>query len=128
MKESLSKNVKISDKRDKISDIQTFKQNQIRLEHIETFKDFQSIVNLLKINYLESTNPLYKGRNLHELIHDLRKDLTSSNSSKKVDQEIKVKIGILFETKEMNPPYYFSWEFTAGTYLPILAPFFITLF
>jgi hypothetical protein len=27
----------------------------------------------------------------------------------------------------MNSPFFFSWEFTFGTYLPIFAPFSITL-
>ena len=27
----------------------------------------------------------------------------------------------------MNSPFFFSWEFTFGTYLPLLSPFVITL-
>ena len=34
-----------------------------------------------------------------------------------------MKIGSIYETKEMNPPFYFSWEYAAGTYFPFLSPF-----
>lgn len=44
-----------------------------------------------------------------------------------MDPETLHKLGVLYETKEMNPPYFFSWEFTVGTYLPFLAPFIMSV-
>jgi len=44
-----------------------------------------------------------------------------------IDQKSKEKIGVLYETKKMNPPWFFSFEFRVGTYMPILSPFFLSL-
>ena len=44
-----------------------------------------------------------------------------------IDQGSKEKIGVLYETKKMNPPWFFSFEFRVGTYMPILSPFFLSL-
>ena len=97
-------------------------------DNIQSLRHFRTIVNLLKINYLDKSNPLFEGKNLHEIVKDLENELTlHSEKLRYVDKSTKVKIGLLFETKEMNSPFYFSWEFTFGTYLPIFAPFSITL-
>jgi len=62
------------------------------------------------------------------MIIDLKDELAASLLDEKfVAESLKVKMGILFETKEMNPPFFFSWEFTAGTYAPIFFPFVVTL-
>ena len=42
-------------------------------------------------------------------------------------KEIRTKIGVLWQTKQMNSPYYFSWEFQMGTYLPFLSPFLMAI-
>ena len=42
-------------------------------------------------------------------------------------RETLLKIAIVYQTKKMNPPYYFSWEFMAGTYLPFMSPFIIAM-
>lgn len=97
------------------------------MDNIETLKDFRTIINLLQINYLESSEPLYKGKNLHELAREVRDELTKHTFLSPILKETKVKMGVLYETKEMNPPYFFSFEFTLGTYGPFIAPFFITL-
>lgn len=125
---SISNDIKISDLRNnEVSDIKTYLKNQVRLENIETLKDFKTIIKLLQINYLESSAPLYKGRNLHELARDVRDELTEYKIATPVSKETKVKMGVLYETKEMNPPYFFSFEFTLGTYGPFIAPFFFTM-
>jgi hypothetical protein len=62
------------------------------------------------------------------MIIDLRDELvTQLKDGKYVPEYLKIKMGILYETREMNPPFFFSWEFTAGTYAPILFPFFFSL-
>jgi len=82
----------------------------------------------LKTNYLETSIQLHEGKNLHEMVKDIKNELTSEIKEEQfVPEWLKLKMGILFETKEMNPPYFFSWEFTAGTYAPILFPFVVTL-
>ena len=77
----------------------------------------------MKLNYLESTKPLYKGKNIHELVSELKQELSNTRQKGFVSEDTKTKLNVLYETKEMNPPYFFSWEFTMGTYLPLLAPF-----
>ena len=32
-------------------------------------------------------------------------------------------LGLLLQTKSLNPPAFFSFSFKVGVYLPILAPF-----
>ncbi len=36
---------------------------------------------------------------------------------------IQEKLGVLLQTKTLNPPSFFSFQFKVGVYLPILAPF-----
>ena len=86
------------------------------------------MISILKTNYLETSVQLHEGKNLHEMVNDLKDELIAeADDGKFVPESLKVKMGILYETKEMNPPYYFSWEFTGGTYAPILFPFVVTL-
>jgi len=118
----------IVDTRERSEDIKNYLVNQKRFDNIETLKDFKTLISLLKTNYLETSIQLHEGKNLHEMVKDLKNELTSEIKEEQfVPAWLKLKMGILFETKEMNPPYFFSWEFTAGTYAPILFPFIVTL-
>ena len=94
---------------------------------METLKHFKTIIELLKINPLESNTDIYQGKNIHELVQEIDKELSAYKPGTFVGQETKQKIGLLYVTKKMNPPYYFSWEFMAGTYLPFMSPFVIAL-
>lgn len=40
---------------------------------------------------------------------------------------IQEKLGVLLQTKTLNPPSFFSFSFKVGVYLPILAPFIIPI-
>lgn len=108
-----------------------FIESQQIMDTIESLRHFAQIIDLLKINYLETTKPLHKGKNIHELVTDLSAELSAPSITRSSPSFLpfasKLKLGTLFETKEMNPPYYFSWEFTIGTYMPFLAPFIISL-
>ena len=73
------------------------------------------------MNYLESTKVLIDNKTLHELVSEIYHKLLKPDTSDDWE-DISRKINILYETKEMNPPYYFSLEFTFGTYMPFLAP------
>ena len=113
------------------TDFQEFVEGQQIMDTIESVRHFAQIIDLLKINYLETTQPLHEGKNVHELVTDLEAELAGSaitrSSPSFLPFSTKLKLGTLFETKHMNPPYYFSWEFTIGTYMPFLAPFIISL-
>jgi hypothetical protein len=93
-------------------------------------RHFLEIIQILKINYLTSTKPLYQGKNIHELVDDLLETFKAKGGERQlefVDDGTLTKLGVLYETKEMNPPYFFSWEFIAGTYMPFMAPLIISL-
>jgi len=61
--------------------------------------------------------------NIHQLVEQLRDEIVSEG----VSSETLRKIGVLHQTKKMNPPFYFSWEFMVGTYIPFLSPFIMPL-
>lgn len=48
-----------------ISEIGLYLKQQKRLDAIETLKHFKTIVELLKINPLESNTDIYQGKNIH---------------------------------------------------------------
>ena len=110
-----------------ISEIGLYLKQQKRLDAIETLKHFKTIVELLKINPLESNTHIYQGKNIHQLVLEIDQELSQYQQGSFVEQETKQKIGLLYVTKKMNPPFYFSWEFMAGTYLPFMSPFVISL-
>ena len=99
-------------------------KNQQRLDQIQSLSDFISVIEILRLNYIESSNAIYQGLNLHQMIALLHSKLTADNDLKFYDEETKVLLGILYTTKESNPPYHFSWEFIFGTYGPLLVPMF----
>ena len=62
---------------------------------------------------------------MYQLVEEVYKTLTHSNIRKELGinlKELKDKIGVLYYTKKINPPYFFSFQFSIGVYLPILAP------
>ena len=106
-----------------MSDIEAYQIEQARYLEIETLQHFLTIINLLKKNSLESTTEIYQGKNIHELVREIEESLAVNG----VTRETLLKIAIVYQTKKMNPPYYFSWEFMAGTYLPFMSPFVIAM-
>lgn len=106
-----------------LTDLESYNQAQARYLEIETLRHFLTIVQLLKENDLESTIEIYQGKNVHELVRDIEASLATEG----VTQATLLKIATLYESKKMNPPYYFSWEFMAGTYLPFMSPFVIAM-
>jgi hypothetical protein len=72
---------------------------------------------------LESTTEIFEGKNIHELVREIGESLSNQG----VTRETLLKIATVYQTKKMNPPYYFSWEFMAGTYLPFMSPFIIAM-
>jgi hypothetical protein len=47
----------------------------MRFDNIETLKDFKTLISLLKTNYLETSIDLHEGKNLHEMVKDLKLEL-----------------------------------------------------
>ena len=94
-------------------------------------KQFYSIVNLLKVNNLERSDPIYNGKNVHELVREIETKLNAlppkSGIKDFVPEDIKLPLAHLFVSKELVPPFFFSWEFMGGTYFPFLSPFIISL-
>ena len=85
----------------------------------------------MKINKLERSDPIYQGKNVHELVNEINEELSQlgekNGSMDFAGEKTKLKMGHLYQTKEINPPYFFSWEFMAGTYFPFLSPYIIAL-
>ena len=106
-----------------LSDLDSYLVEQNRYLEIETLQHFITIINLLKQNTLESTTEIYQGKNIHELVREIEESVSTQG----VTRETLLKIAVVYETKKMNPPYYFSWEFMAGTYLPFMSPFIIAV-
>ena len=48
-----------------LSEIELYLGKQQRLDAIETLKHFKTIIELLKINPLESNIDIYQGKNIH---------------------------------------------------------------
>jgi len=60
---------------------------------------------------------------INELVSHLYNLLMSDRDiARPPSKEMKDQIGVLYYTKELNAPYYFSPSFTFGVYLPILSP------
>jgi len=97
--------------------------------------DYRTIIEILKINKIEqskATVPVHDGKNIHELVADIRGQLETLNSQDEPNRQqavkdISLKIGALWQTKQMNPPYYFSLEFQFGTYMPFISPFLVSI-
>jgi len=74
-------------------------QNQKRLDQIDSLKDFKSVVEILKLNYIEQSGPIHNGLDLNQMISHLHEKLTADNDLKFLDEESKVMLGILYTTK-----------------------------
>jgi hypothetical protein len=60
---------------------------------------------------------------INDLVEDLYKNLLNDKDlSKGVSRDVREKIGVLYYTKELNSPYFFSFSFSIGVYLPFLSP------
>uniref|UniRef100_A0A7S3CMJ8 Uncharacterized protein n=1 Tax=Strombidium rassoulzadegani TaxID=1082188 RepID=A0A7S3CMJ8_9SPIT len=106
---------------------EVYRSQQRQLLSLEAMRNFKQIIDLLKINKLESDELVYKNLNTHSLVAVLHDELLGVGPEDTVGRETLFKLGLLYETKKMNPPYFFSWEFMAGTYAPFLMPFLIAL-
>ena len=45
-----------------------------------------------------------------------------SGSQEYSEAQIKDMLQTLYQTKDINPPYFFSFSFSVGVYLPLLSP------
>lgn len=83
-----------------MKDIEAYLYKQKIYDNIEALKQFQTIVNLMKINILERSDPIYQGKNIHELVKELEEELSQLKpKSEGVDfikEETKLKIGHLY--------------------------------
>lgn len=99
----------------------SYKKSQQFLELKKLLGDFCTIIDVLKINKIEQSKasaPVHSGKNIHELVVDIRDQFAELAGYKQSDerfarimQDVTLKIGSLWQTKQMNPPYYFSFEF-----------------
>lgn len=65
---SESVKVQMGDGIETLSEIELYLGKQQRLDAIETLKHFKTIIELLKINPLESNIDIYQGKNIHQLV------------------------------------------------------------
>jgi len=80
--------------------------------------DLKTILGILKTNELSKLSEIHEGKTVKELVSELYSDVLVG----KIDAKVKEKIGILYQTKEINPPYFFSDQFKLGIYMPIVMP------
>eukprot|EP00347_Sterkiella_histriomuscorum_P013739 403363551 len=122
----------------KVNDLQLFVSNQVLFDRMQDTKDLIAIIEILKLNELEKNKLIYQGKSVFELVsqiynkivaqfeNDKSQQLFSNRQSdhnlKPLDEETKNIIGILYYTKEINSPYFFSLSFSIGVYLPLLSP------
>ena len=93
-----------------------------------------AVITILEQNSIESNKIIYDGMTLNVLAESTYKEtieISSSNKSldsfKPFPRKTKERIGMLMNSKQLNPATFFSIEFKLGVYLPLLAPFFIPL-
>ena len=48
--------------------------------------------------------------------------LNNAPIDKWTTHDIREKLGVMYYTKEINPPYFFAFSFSIGVYLPFLSP------
>ncbi|CDW83442.1 UNKNOWN [Stylonychia lemnae] len=104
--------------------LQVFQRNQIVFDKVQDIKDFISIIEVLKLNELEKNKLIFNNQSVFELVNEIYKSLSKEQGDNLTmnDEYIKNALGVLYQTKEINPPYYFSLSFSIGVYLPLLSP------
>ena len=123
--------------------IETFLKEQRRLDLIKQLQDLASVIEIFGLNRIESTQVVYQQLSIKELaehVYDQLTELTTITpkleaegltveilSEQPVPHDVKEKIGTLLQTKKMNAPAFFSFQFTIGVYLPILSPFLVPI-
>ncbi len=73
----------------------------------------------MNLNRLEKNEAISEGKTTYEMVSQYYNQLVAG---KQVSRRDKEQMAILYYTKEINPPYFFSLSFTVGVYLPLFAP------
>ena len=78
------------------------------------------------MNQLDTNQKIYQDKSVFELVSEVYEGIVevgkNESGNKPVSKELKEKIGVLYYTKELNSPYFFSIQFSIGVYLPFLSP------
>lgn len=96
---------------------------QKRLEKNKCLNELKSSVNILNKNSFESNEPIFEGMTAASLLDSVYDQFENSEIGDDDLYKIQEKLGVLLQTKTLNPPSFFSLSFKIGIYLPILAPF-----
>ena len=103
-------------------DLLAFKRLQFTLDRVQDIKDFLAVLDVLKRNQLEKNKKIYQGKSVFELVSQLYEALAVWSDAERNSVETKEVIAVLYQTKDINPPYFFSFSFSVGVYLPLLSP------
>jgi len=78
----------------------------------------------LNENSFESNQVIFEDMTAASLLDSVYEQLMQMDQIEDADlYKIQEKLGVLLQTKTLNPPAFFSTSFKVGVYLPILAPF-----
>lgn len=100
--------------------IERFVQAQESLDKISHLRNFQAVVEVLRGNQLEHKDrKIYRDLSVLQLTQEVYERLLSRDH---VDPETKDMLMTLYQTKDLNSPYFFSLSFSIGVFLPLLSP------
>jgi len=89
-------------------------------QKISQVKDLVTVIEILSENQLEHKDrKIYKDRyTVFEVTEIVYNALLAGQDS----QEVREMLQTLYTTKDINPPYFFSFSFSVGVYLPLFSP------
>ena len=96
---------------------------QKRLERNKCLDELKAAVRVLNENSFESNELIFEGMTAASLLDSVYEQFESERIGDDDLFRIQQKLGLLLQTKTLNPPTFFSFSFKVGVYLPILAPF-----
>jgi hypothetical protein len=83
-------------------------------------RNFQAVVDVLRGNQLEHKDrKIFKDLSVLQLTQEVYERLLSND---RVDPETRDMLMTLYQTKDLNSPYFFSLSFSIGVFLPLLSP------
>lgn len=95
---------------------------QKEIEQAMCLEGLKSAVSILNENSFESNDEIWGGMTAAALLDSLFLQFQDGLQAKDL-YEVEQKLGVLLQTKKLNPPAFFSFSFKVGVYLPIVAPF-----
>ena len=84
------------------------------------------VIDILNMNAFESDEAVWRGLSSAQVLDKVYNELSVAKVGDDL-YEVSEQLGVLLETKKVNPPAHFSMSFKVGVYLPILSPFLVPI-